>query len=1185
MVATSATIDALPILGPLTERKEGLSGPYQLMEGGRGGKVTHYVDTYRLEERTNGKGWVKELPDGRFRVKAKGQHCGPENRNHRRYPVPVWLQHLEDRAPFRLSLATRRVIGHLEHPEDGKSQMPLGAIVVTEALPPDADGEVYIIFETMSTPAGKIVEAYIRSRVGFGLSSRGNGSVISRNGVDEVQMDFEPVTWDCVIQESTIGAEVEALRESWQDRPGTADEFARYLAEARDELVNYVNAVISKSNGDATKARALVEADNAKAASAIDCTGDICKCVITEDISEDVPPSGFSKYLLGFEDESAHYRAYQGTTGQWEVWLHPHNLPAERLASRIPTLDACHQVAENHYRLILTSGAQSAQVHAEQSNAVGQDAASSVPAAVNAPPSAHVVPIAGAGRQMPQIIFNFGEALEKSRPAWAKTLLSFEESFKVQQSMPYSGTVCELETSSGEEQKKANEALRSSGFFCEEIDATHARVYTTFDDEEQARQHIERVLRGKGMRYEQTEAVGIIEDGQVFLEDSMGNLSEYAPDKSAPGPGMAGGDTIPDEPRSASGAPASHADRAITTTSYQGLDPEDLDLDLDVNEDGDSFDYPYDDDTEDEGQKLQRGALTRIQHAPPKGPQPVNPAARKHAGMPEDDSGDDDYDYEDGDDMDDETYEGDDDMDDEHPDDWGDTGYTESDEMSEHELTETPTSRPAQQAMFAKAFGRNDKARNAREAWPKHRKFRAKYAKGHGMDQGKARHLGDRHKKGKKKNESTELAEGPTSRPAQQAMFAKAFGKPQRSIDARDKWPKHRKFRAKYAKARGMNQQHAAHLNLRRKKGKGKKKNESVFVRRDQENILGAVRVFENENGPYAFEFYDTAGILESVFDGQGNARYVAESAEYIDESLVIEDGSEIAEAVIDTRNFNGATEVWENVETGEFVSMFEEELGARHGGKTGVAIKGDAYKGDAGGTYNIGDLPDGGDRGPSGPGNKPGTYDQASEEGEGKHLKKGTWPTSGSPVSGIGSRDGDDDDEDGDGGAQAKKMAEEIEVLESRLAAAQDQIQEQHDELDALRESQQAAELDHARARLFAAHPELRLAEDRFLTCESVEEIRDEANAMLRLVEARAPKPAPTTTTVVPLQEARSEPTLAALTGRANAVTSAQLHEAMNGSLSESILSGGPSGASSRDVGSVTSRTAAARRRRLGRG
>jgi len=579
--ALQETADGIPygVFTLITER----SGP------------THVEPAKLMEQSSGRRGYIKELADGRFRVHAKAQHCGVENRNGRVYPGPVWGRHLEEGTVFQGAIGARGVIGHLEHPEDGKSKMPLGAVVVTEAMAPDENGEVWITFETLSTPPGRIVEAYIRCKVRFGLSSRGNGSVVSEawegsKRVDVVQEDFEPITWDVVIDESTIGAEVPA-----DDK----------LREARKDLDSYVYALHERAQSNATSATILAAQDARKAASAIDCEGGVCKCQITEAV---VPPSGYSRYLLAFEDGSAHYRAYQGTTGQWEVWMHPHNLAPQILASKLPTLTVAQQVAENHYSLVLGSGAHSAQQHAAQSNAISIDAGSGGMTTVSAPniggmagmmnrqpaalaASTQAVAAPVAPQRTPRIVLTF-EDIARVQAQWHAVLAKLEEEWQNVSAMPYSGTVVELSCSSSAECKSALSAIEKAGMFAHAKDDTTVCVYTSYEDAGQAKAHVQRILSSKGLKQSQkTEAVGTISHGRVLTEDNMGISGMRRPLHER---GMSGGDTVPEDDE--------YSDSGGISPEFGGMDPEHLGLDTDVNEEEDDLDYDYmgDDDAEDD---------------------------------------------------------------------------------------------------------------------------------------------------------------------------------------------------------------------------------------------------------------------------------------------------------------------------------------------------------------------------------------------------------------------------------------------------------------------------------------------------------------------------------------------------------------------------------------------------------
>ncbi len=154
---------------------------------------------------------VEELPNGHLRVTGKFQHCGVVNRNNRIYPKTVWEQHLRPDCDFCKAIKERRVIGHIEHPADGKPDLKQAAIVITE-VQLRSDGSVWGSLETLSTQAGQTAKALFKDGLSIGISSRAHGSV-QRNaqGVDEVQEDFTPESFDLVAEPSTPGA---YLRES-----------------------------------------------------------------------------------------------------------------------------------------------------------------------------------------------------------------------------------------------------------------------------------------------------------------------------------------------------------------------------------------------------------------------------------------------------------------------------------------------------------------------------------------------------------------------------------------------------------------------------------------------------------------------------------------------------------------------------------------------------------------------------------------------------------------------------------------------------------------------------------------------------------------------------------------------------------------------------------------------------------
>jgi hypothetical protein len=61
-------------------------------------------DPTRLDEGTG----VQKLSGGRYRFRAKAQHCGIKNRNNRVYPISVWEQHVTPDAAFMKRVQSRR---------------------------------------------------------------------------------------------------------------------------------------------------------------------------------------------------------------------------------------------------------------------------------------------------------------------------------------------------------------------------------------------------------------------------------------------------------------------------------------------------------------------------------------------------------------------------------------------------------------------------------------------------------------------------------------------------------------------------------------------------------------------------------------------------------------------------------------------------------------------------------------------------------------------------------------------------------------------------------------------------------------------------------------------------------------------------------------------------------------------
>jgi len=124
------------------------------------------------------------------------------NRNGRVYPYEI----LKREADKYMELVENNTAGgELDHPDSAVVSLANVSHRVTEMWWQGKDlyGKVLIAEDT---PAGKILKGLLKAGFMLGISSRGVGSVKSRNDQDVVQEDFELIAFDFVSSPSTPGA-------------------------------------------------------------------------------------------------------------------------------------------------------------------------------------------------------------------------------------------------------------------------------------------------------------------------------------------------------------------------------------------------------------------------------------------------------------------------------------------------------------------------------------------------------------------------------------------------------------------------------------------------------------------------------------------------------------------------------------------------------------------------------------------------------------------------------------------------------------------------------------------------------------------------------------------------------------------------------------------------------------------
>tara|TARA_X000001382_G_scaffold24841_1_gene15448 strand:- start:449 stop:1093 length:645 start_codon:yes stop_codon:yes gene_type:complete len=134
-----------------------------------------------------------------------------KNRNGRVYPKQVLEQEVS--RYNREFINKKRAFGELGHPDGPTVNLERVSHMITSLTP---DGKNFVgEAKIMDTPYGKIVKGLIDEGAQLGVSSRGMGSIIQRNGANYVKDDFYLATAaDIVADPSAPDAFVEGIMEA-----------------------------------------------------------------------------------------------------------------------------------------------------------------------------------------------------------------------------------------------------------------------------------------------------------------------------------------------------------------------------------------------------------------------------------------------------------------------------------------------------------------------------------------------------------------------------------------------------------------------------------------------------------------------------------------------------------------------------------------------------------------------------------------------------------------------------------------------------------------------------------------------------------------------------------------------------------------------------------------------------------
>jgi hypothetical protein len=132
-----------------------------------------------------------------------------ENKNGRIYPRGIMEKELER---YQTLIKEKRSLGELGHPPNPTINLDKVSHLISNLR--FEGNDIVGRAKILDTPMGKIAQNFIEEGIGFGVSSRGLGSLKEKNGVNEVQDDFHLATVDIVADPSAPDAFVQGIMES-----------------------------------------------------------------------------------------------------------------------------------------------------------------------------------------------------------------------------------------------------------------------------------------------------------------------------------------------------------------------------------------------------------------------------------------------------------------------------------------------------------------------------------------------------------------------------------------------------------------------------------------------------------------------------------------------------------------------------------------------------------------------------------------------------------------------------------------------------------------------------------------------------------------------------------------------------------------------------------------------------------
>ena len=143
----------------------------------------------------------KFVSEGGMILSGLMQMCDTENGTGRMYTESVLKREV---GKYQKLVEQKRALGELDHPD--KVEVSLAAVSHKVTAIWMEGKKVMGKIQVLETPAGKTLRALVEGGCAIGISSRGTGSLIEKNGTSIVAEDFELVCFDIVSEPSTPGA-------------------------------------------------------------------------------------------------------------------------------------------------------------------------------------------------------------------------------------------------------------------------------------------------------------------------------------------------------------------------------------------------------------------------------------------------------------------------------------------------------------------------------------------------------------------------------------------------------------------------------------------------------------------------------------------------------------------------------------------------------------------------------------------------------------------------------------------------------------------------------------------------------------------------------------------------------------------------------------------------------------------